>query len=285
MTNSVYSFSLETRTFTKLNEVNSSPSPQGRFNHSAVLHDNNLYIFAGEGKDGEYLNDMWMFNLSRKVWTEIKASNSDIPAGRSGHNMIVNKDMFYIFGGKRGNLRETNEFWRFDPIKNEFFLIHDSLLEQFTNQEILDMLPKDEDKGKNQKVFKWITKKDIPALNPLFRVKGAMKKKKFDNVLSRSQVLNEYKKKWEAELLRLTDVSTIQKSTIYNIEDNMEKINNKLTNSVKFLRNPLLDLTILGNVPFPRDGQSAEVYANMLIIFGGDRNKFPYNDLYSFIMP
>jgi hypothetical protein len=147
------------------------------------------------------------------------------------------------------------------------------------------MQPKDEDKGKNQKVFKWITKKDIPALNPLFRVKDKMKKKKFENVLSRSHVLHEYKKKWEAELVRLPDVSSIQKSSIYNTENNMDKINYKLSSSVKYLRNPLLDLTILGNVPFPRDGQSAEIYSNLIIIFGGDRNKFPYNDLYTFIMP
>ena len=38
----------------------------------------------------------------------------------------------------------------------------------------------------------------------------------------------------------------------------------------------------LGMVPQPRDGHSANVYEDKMIIFGGDRNKFPFNDLYAF---
>ena len=37
-----------------------------------------------------------------------------------------------------------------------------------------------------------------------------------------------------------------------------------------------------GIVPAPRDGHTMNVYNNMIIIFGGDRNKFPYNDLFTF---
>ncbi len=39
----------------------------------------------------------------------------------------------------------------------------------------------------------------------------------------------------------------------------------------------------LGIVPEPRDGHTAEFYKdNMMIIFGGDRNKFSFNDLHIF---
>lgn len=283
-TNNLYSFDIQTRSFTKL-EYNSSEVPQGRIGHSASIHENNLYIYAGEQKDAEYFNDMWMLNLSNLNWIEIRFNSDDVPYGRSGHSMIANKDTFYIFGGKKGNLKETNELWRFDISKNEFFLLHDTLLEQFSEKELLEMQPKDEDKTKNQKVFKWVTKKDIPALNPFFRVKYKKKKKKIEKVLSRSQVLFEYRKKWESELLKLPDVSSIQRSTIYKVEDNMEKIQRKLTSSVKTMKNHFSELNIIGNLPFPRDGHSAEFYSNLIIIFGGDRNKFPYNDLYTFIMP
>jgi len=37
-----------------------------------------------------------------------------------------------------------------------------------------------------------------------------------------------------------------------------------------------------GIVPAPRDGHTMNVYNNMIIIFGGDRNKFPYNDLFTY---
>ena len=62
------------------------------------------------------------------------------------------------------------------------------------------------------------------------------KKKKIENVLSRSQVLYEYRKKWESELLKLPDVSSIQRSTIYKVEDNMERIQRKLTRDRKSTR-------------------------------------------------
>ena len=37
-----------------------------------------------------------------------------------------------------------------------------------------------------------------------------------------------------------------------------------------------------GIVPAPRDGHTMNAYNNMIIIFGGDRNKFPYNDLFTY---
>jgi hypothetical protein len=37
-----------------------------------------------------------------------------------------------------------------------------------------------------------------------------------------------------------------------------------------------------GAVPFPRDGHTANVYNDTMVIFGGDRNKFPFNDLFTF---
>lgn len=39
------------------------------------------------------------------------------------------------------------------------------------------------------------------------------------------------------------------------------------------------------NLPTPRDGHSSLLYNSSIIIFGGDRNKYPYNDLYSFLLP
>ena len=37
-----------------------------------------------------------------------------------------------------------------------------------------------------------------------------------------------------------------------------------------------------GFVPAPRDGHSAVVKGNYMVVFGGDRNKYPYNDLFIF---
>jgi hypothetical protein len=44
----------------------------------------------------------------------------------------------------------------------------------------------------------------------------------------------------------------------------------------------ILDRTQKGVVPAPRDGHSANLYKNSMVIFGGDRNKYPFNDLFFF---
>lgn len=42
------------------------------------------------------------------------------------------------------------------------------------------------------------------------------------------------------------------------------------------------DTIKLGSLPQPRDGHSAHLFMDKMIIFGGDRNKFPFNDLFVF---
>jgi hypothetical protein len=43
-----------------------------------------------------------------------------------------------------------------------------------------------------------------------------------------------------------------------------------------------VEKTKIGVVPIPRDGHTANIYEGHMILFGGDRNKFPFNDLYLF---
>jgi hypothetical protein len=281
--NRIYSFDTTTKTFKNL-------KPQGllppeRANHSAVEFENNLYVFAGEGNDGKYLNDMWMYDINGNKWTEIKYANTEIPLGRSGLSMVLFKNLFYIFGGKTGGLNETNEFWKFNPSTKTFALLHDTLLEQYTPLELDDMKPNQESKDKNVKVFKMLTKKDVPSLNPFYKFHKDKKKKikAEKNKLSRSQIMFEYKKKWESEMVILPDISKMARSTIYSIDNDIGSVIRMST--FKINSSMMEDISILGNVPFPRDGQSIEVYSNLLVLFGGDRNKFPYNDLYTFILP
>ena len=40
----------------------------------------------------------------------------------------------------------------------------------------------------------------------------------------------------------------------------------------------------MGILPQPRDGQTVNTINGSMIVFGGDRNKFPFNDLFFYIM-
>jgi hypothetical protein len=42
------------------------------------------------------------------------------------------------------------------------------------------------------------------------------------------------------------------------------------------------DVSLRGHPPMPRDGHTTDMYSKLIVTFGGDRNKFPFNDLHLF---
>ncbi len=83
-------------------------APEGRILHAMTMHENDLYIYGGESKNGEYLDDMWKFNVKDGKWTQVELKGEN-PKPRSGHSLIAYNNKFYLFGGKTGNIHETNE--------------------------------------------------------------------------------------------------------------------------------------------------------------------------------
>lgn len=70
---------------------------------------------------------------------------------------------------------------------------------------------------------------------------------------------------------------------IYKLDSKVE------TNNIKKLATILTKYTFNDTdvikssmLPNPRDGHSAHIYAGYMIVFGGDRNRFPFNDLFAF---
>ena len=115
-----------------------SAKPIGRILHAMAIHENNIYIHGGESKSGEYLTDYWKFSINDNKWTQIELKG-DFPKPRSGHSMITYNGKLYLFGGKTGNIHETNELWTYDFGKSQFELKHDTLLEQYSEKEIAAM--------------------------------------------------------------------------------------------------------------------------------------------------
>lgn len=205
-----------------------------------------------------------------------------MPSGRSGHSMLFYKDSLVIFGGKAGNMNEANDLWRFDLEGKTFVLIHDTLLELYTEKELLDYQPRKEEPLDKKKTFRVLTKKDIPALNPMTTsYKGFdMKKKK---TLHRSLYL-ENKQNFETEVLKSPLGAKLKKSIIFNQENDMNGVLTWLNTlfESKSHKSMIHDTNVAGVPPLPRDGHSTLLFENKLIVFGGDRNKFPFNDLFTF---
>lgn len=62
-TNSIIVYNFKTNVWNKIknNEKTSKPCP--RSGHSAVFHNNQMYIFGGKAENSIKLNDLWSYNF------------------------------------------------------------------------------------------------------------------------------------------------------------------------------------------------------------------------------
>ena len=244
----------------------------------------------------------------------VDENDKDIrPKGRSGHSMVLVGDVFYIFGGKTGLIKESNEVWEYNPNENYYECVHETLLEQFTKEE----LKKISSENKNDaKKFRWLTRSDVEKrTNPSFNDnkdpaeekrkqqkkkenkkkendknkspdKNSLKKtdkkkpKKTEKVENKSNQNRDIEGKYSEQVLCRPNVVKMRKTLIFTSDP--EKIKEglaTLSNDEKEKVNANIQ-KIKGELPEPRDGQSVCVEGNSLYIFGGDRFKFPFNDLF-----
>lgn len=73
--NETYSFDSETKTFETLN---TERRPKARISHSAVGHNDKMFIFGGKTINGKFLNDLWEFSIKENIWRQIEYEG-DIP--------------------------------------------------------------------------------------------------------------------------------------------------------------------------------------------------------------
>ncbi|EFC42782.1 predicted protein [Naegleria gruberi] len=93
---------------------NSEKKPIGR-KHPCLSYDKSnqlVYLFGGY-ENGNYLNDLWVFELKSKKWSMIETFG-EIPVGRCGGvAKFYSNGMFYVFGGYNHKER-TNALFELD---------------------------------------------------------------------------------------------------------------------------------------------------------------------------
>ena len=283
--------------------------PKPRCGHSAVLINNSIVIFGGTSKDGELLDDIWQYSISNSKWEKLSPEiehpssvvpipfeqnkltqsinstnvNSNWPHRRSGQSICMHGSCIYLFGGKIGNLNETNDFWKYNIQTKQFELIHDTLLEQYSQAELDELSRREELEAQKKKNFKLLSKKEIEdRLNPFSKKYVGIKGKQLQNQIIRSQSTANMKNKYEKEIFANSGFHSMKYSSIYTLDDKgvqkaITDLNSILPYKIGNGKDPLT-----GHVPLPRDGQTMNIYGDKLIVFGGDRNKYPFNDLFYF---
>ncbi len=119
--NDIRVFSINSKTFEKLNVSGTKPSP--RTFHTAAISDSKLIIIGGKANSGA-INDIWSFDFTTKKWTQV---NSNIPLKGYYNSSFYNKNnnSILFYGGKNSNDNLSN-FLKYDINENSWETIDNS---------------------------------------------------------------------------------------------------------------------------------------------------------------
>ncbi|TFY62846.1 hypothetical protein EVJ58_g3607 [Rhodofomes roseus] len=115
----LYLLNLVSREWTRV--ATYGPAPVGRYGHAVTMVGSKFYVFGGQ-VDGEFLNDLWAFDLNslrtKAQWELVEpAEGSPRPAQRTGHACVTFENKIFLFGGTDCQYH-YNDTWVFDTITN-----------------------------------------------------------------------------------------------------------------------------------------------------------------------
>jgi N-acetylneuraminic acid mutarotase len=101
LSNEVWYYDVVANTW-ELQVINRTVSlpPTERVDHTAVLARGSRYMIVFGGLDGQYTNDLWIYDVECKTWTQMNPGGNR-PTARGRHSAIIyNDNEMYIFGGR-----------------------------------------------------------------------------------------------------------------------------------------------------------------------------------------
>lgn len=113
--NDLWEFDLQTKVFTQVIPTSSSPTARTHFGmcYNPQVVDR-IIIFGGFGTGNKYLNDLWMYNIDNKTFTQLDPTLTQYlspPQARDKFSFINFGNKQFLFGGSNG----------FSPLDDSYF--------------------------------------------------------------------------------------------------------------------------------------------------------------------
>lgn len=101
--------------------VSLPPDPPPRAYHSAVLHEDCLYVYGGYGVSSQTPDvEVWKLNLSEGEWVPMNSTSSIKPGRRYGHVACYFDNSMLIFGGQVRSCLNDSNVYRFNLTTREW---------------------------------------------------------------------------------------------------------------------------------------------------------------------
>ncbi|CAG9320029.1 unnamed protein product [Blepharisma stoltei] len=96
--------------------------PPARSHHASGAQGNVMFIFGGIDISGQYLDDLYQFDVTSNTWKLISPSTTNIPSARYGACAVYSIPILYIYGGYTFS-SISNELWSYDSGSNTYSLL------------------------------------------------------------------------------------------------------------------------------------------------------------------
>ena len=102
-----------------ISQLNVAFKPSSRLDFSISKLENKIYLYGGVSS--KLYNELWLFNIDKKNWTQIHFSQKDDPTPRKGHTSVIIKDMLFIYGGEIPKERPYEDLIVYNITSNKFY--------------------------------------------------------------------------------------------------------------------------------------------------------------------
>ncbi len=122
--NDTYFYSLVQTSFTKI-ITSITPDKRAYFGSCYASDYDRLYIFGGQGSEGNYFNDLWYFDVKSSSWVCVGSTTTVNKLSEHKIVYVPNKRSMYLFGGKidGSNINYSSAVWKYNIEESSFSLV------------------------------------------------------------------------------------------------------------------------------------------------------------------